>query len=121
MMCTWVAGLAAVGLFVEYIAGAFLFFTAGWANGWPLELTFQTVLSVGITGYVLLLVMTAAVGVGAIMALICIFLRIEEHLERLVYRRLLWFVLLFLCLAACVFWRVYVWVWDAFPEGYIIT
>ena len=121
LMCVWIAGLAAFGLFVEGIAGAFLFFTAGWANGWPLGLSFQTVLSVGITGYYLLLLMTAAVGVGAIVGLICILLRVEEKYESLVYRRLLWFALLFLCLGAFIFLCVYVSVWKAFPDGYIIT
>ncbi|MFI5456808.1 MAG: hypothetical protein ACHRXM_15280 [Isosphaerales bacterium] len=121
LMCIWVAGLATFGLFVENIVGWFLFFSPGWANGWPSGWSFQTVLSVGMTGYILLQLMTAAVGVGAIVGLICIFLRVEEEYESLVYRRWLWFAVVFLCLGACIFWRVYVWVWEAFPDGYIIT
>ena len=33
LMCIWVGGLAAFGLFVEVAVGWFLFFSPGWVNG----------------------------------------------------------------------------------------
>jgi hypothetical protein len=119
--CVWVAGLAAFGLFVETIVGFFLFFSPGWANGWPFGWRFQTILSVGMTGYLSLQLLTAAVGVGAIVGLICTGLRVEQEYASLIYRRWLWIAVIFLCLAAFIFWRVFVWNWEAFPDGYIIT
>jgi len=50
-----------------------------------------------------------------------LFLRVEEDYESLVYRRWLWFAVVSVCLGACILWRVYVWVWEAFPDGYMIT
>jgi hypothetical protein len=47
VMCIWIAGLAAFGLLVEVLLGWFLFFSPGWANGWPFGLSFETVVSVG--------------------------------------------------------------------------
>ena len=42
----------------------------GWANGFPGGFSFQAVLAVGMTAYFSLLLMTAAVGVGAVVGFI---------------------------------------------------
>jgi hypothetical protein len=102
-MCVWIAGLAAFGLFVENLVGWVLFFSPGWANGWPFGLSFHTVASIGLIGYLLLELTTAAVGVGAIVGLICIFLRVEEKYESLVYRNWRWIVIALLCLSVLLF------------------
>jgi len=121
LMCIWVAGAAVAALFVENILGWILFFSPGWANGWPYGWRFQTVLSVGITGHILIMLMTAAGGVGAIVGFICTLLRVRwEHVGR-DYRSWFWFAVVFLCLSAVIFWRVYLSVWEAFPNGYIIS
>jgi hypothetical protein len=99
-MYIWIAGLAAFGLLVESLVGQFLFFTHGWANGWPFGLSLETVLSVGVTGYVLLELITATTGVGATIGLICICLRVEEEYESLIYRRWPWVVFVLLCIAS---------------------
>ena len=52
LMCVWVAGMAVVALLIEHWLGWFLFFSPGW--GTCLCMCFQTVLSVGITGYIFL-------------------------------------------------------------------
>jgi hypothetical protein len=116
-----ITGLAVLILFVENILGFLLFFSPGWANGWPFGWRFQTILSVGMSGYVLLELTTVAVGLGAVVGLICGFLRVEEAYVRMVYRGRFWPAVLFMIIGTCIFWRVYVWVWDAFPDGYIIS
>jgi hypothetical protein len=120
LMCTWVAGAAVAALLVENILGWFLFFSPGWANGFPFGLSFQTVLSIGITGYILLMLMTAVTGVGAIVGFTCTLLRVGwERVGRGCIW--LWFVVVFLCLSAGIFLLVYLSVWEAFPDGYIIS
>jgi hypothetical protein len=103
LMCVWIAGLAAFGLFVENWIGWLLFFSPGWANGWPFGLSFHTVASIGIIVYILLELTTAAAGVGAIVGLICILLRVEEKYESLVQRNWLWIMIVLLCLSFLLF------------------
>ncbi len=102
-MCVWIAKLTAFGLFVENLVGWALFFSPGWANGWPFGLSFHTVASIGIIVYILLELTTAAAGVGAIVGLICILLRVEEKYESLVYRNWRWVVIVLLCLSVLLF------------------
>jgi hypothetical protein len=102
-MCIWMAGLAAFGLFVENSVGWFLFFSPGWANGWPFGLSFHTVASIGAIAYILLELTTAAIGVGAIVGLICVFLRVEEEYESLVCRNWPWIVISLMCLSVVLF------------------
>ena len=121
LQCVSAACAAAFFLFVETLVGWFLFFSPGWANGWPFGIRFQTVLTIGTTGYSLLMLVTAAVSVGAIVGLICTVLRIRwQHLGR-GYRPWLWFASIFLCVSVVIFWLVYLSVWENFPDGYIIT
>jgi hypothetical protein len=118
LMCVWVACAAGFLLIVEYISGWFLFFSPGWANGFPFGLSFQTVLSVGMTGYILLLLMTAATGIGATGALICTLLGFGWERVGRDYRIWFWFVVGLLLLSGVVYWYCYVWVWEQFPDGY---
>lgn len=97
LMCIWAALAAAAALFVENILGWLLFFSPGWANGWPGGLSFQTVLSVGMTGYILLMLMTAATLIGAILAFICTLLRIRWERLGQGYRSWFWITGVILC------------------------
>ena len=121
LLCIWVAGAAAAGLFVENLLGWLLFFSPGWANGWPNGWSFQTVLSIGMTAQILLMLLTAAAGIGAVVGFICTLLRVRwEHVGQN-NRSWLWFAVVVVCLTAGIFWLVHWWVWDAFPDGYDIT
>ena len=53
-------------LAVEICAGFGLGFNPGWANGWPFGLTIYSVWSTAMGALFCLLVLTVAVGVGAI-------------------------------------------------------
>lgn len=53
-------------LAVEMFMGFGLWFAPGWANGWPGGLSFHVVWSAGMAGIVFLLVVTAAVAMGAV-------------------------------------------------------
>jgi hypothetical protein len=121
LMCVWGAGLSVVALFVENMLGWFLFFSPGWANGFPFGLSFQAVLSIGMTIYFLLLIVTAVAGVGAIVALILICFQVEDECASWLSRKWRWFAVVFLCISAWIFWRAYVLVWQSFPDGYTIS
>jgi hypothetical protein len=117
-MCIWVALIAVLALFIENWLGWFLFFSPGWAND-AFGMRFQTVLSVGMTVYILLVLTTAAAGFAAIVGFICTLLRIEwEHVGR-DYRIWFWFAAMCLCLGAALFLCVYFYFWRMFPDGYI--
>jgi hypothetical protein len=51
--------------------GFSLFFAPGWANGWPGGLSIHTVWSSVMTAFLLLFLMTLAVGVGAAVGSLC--------------------------------------------------
>ncbi len=51
--------------------GFSLGFNPGWANGWPLGLTINSIWSVSMSVLFFLLLMTAAVGLGAIIGAAC--------------------------------------------------
>jgi hypothetical protein len=107
LMCIWVACAAVFFLFVENMLGWFLFFSPGWANGFPFGLSFHTVLSVGMTCQILLMLMTAAAAIAAIVGFICTLLGVEwEYLGR-GHRIWLWFAALILCISAGIFTVVY--------------
>ncbi len=71
------------------------------------------------TGHMLLMLVTAASGIGAIVGLICTLLGIRWEPVGRGYRIWFWFAVVFLCLGAGIFWWNYVWVWQEFPDGYI--
>ena len=65
---------------------------------------------------ILLMLMTAALGIGAIAALVCTLLGVGwEHVGR-DYRIWFWFVVGFLFLSAAVYWYCHAWVWKEFPR-----
>jgi hypothetical protein len=72
MALLWIAiaGIAADWLVCEVLLGWFLFFSPGWANGWPRPLTYQLVLATGLTVYRALQLITAAAGANALVGLI---------------------------------------------------
>jgi hypothetical protein len=121
LMCMWVAGIAVVGLVAENALGWFLFFSPGWANGWPFGIRFQAVLSVGLTIHILLMLTTAATGIGAVVGLICTLLGVEwEHVGR-GYRSWVWFLAVCLCISIVILLLVSMSVGKAFPHGYDVT
>lgn len=77
LMCILAAVVAAAALFIETVVGWFVFFSPGWANGWPTPWSFQIVLSIGLTSQTLVMLMTAALGFGAILGFICTLLGIR--------------------------------------------
>jgi hypothetical protein len=101
--------------------GWLLFFSPGWANGFPFGLSFQAVLSAGMTCQILLMLMTVAAAVAAIVGFTCTLLGVEwEYLGR-GHRIWLWFAALILCISAGIFTVVCVWVGKLFPDGYMIS
>jgi hypothetical protein len=121
LMCAWVACGAGFALFVENWLGWILFFSPRWANGFPFGLSFQTVLSAGITVYCLLVLLTAAAGVGAIAAFICTLLRVRRQHAGRGWRIWFWTALGFVFISACIFFYVYSMVRERFPDGYDVT
>lgn len=65
-----VAG-AILALGPELFLGFALAFSPGWANCWPLGLTVHTVWAAGMSVVFFLLLMTAAVGSGAVFGAVC--------------------------------------------------
>lgn len=66
-----IAGMALAGLCCEYALGWIMFFSPGWANDPLFGPNFHAVLATAMTGWVSLLLMTAAVGAGAIVGFLC--------------------------------------------------
>jgi hypothetical protein len=62
----------------EYIMSRLLFFSPGLWNGWPFGLSFQTVLSVAMTGWTSLMIMTALAAAGAIVGFLCALLGLGQ-------------------------------------------
>jgi hypothetical protein len=117
-----IAGMALVGLFWEYLFGFACFFSPGWANDPLFGPNFQAVLAAAITGWISLLLLTAAAGVGAVIGLLFALLRVGERHAGRVYRDWLWFaaaVVLFLSI--WIFRSVHDWVWKTFPNGHHVA
>jgi hypothetical protein len=106
-------------LVVEYVLGWFLFFSPGWANG--SLVSFQTALSIGMAVYLLVLLMTIGVVIGAVVALVCTLVGARWERVGRDYRIWFWVAVGFLLLSGAIYWRCYVWVWEKFPDGYVIT
>ena len=114
------AGFAVAMLFAEYIVTWFLFFSPGWANGWPLGMRFQTVISVALTGWISVILMTVSAGVGAVVGFICAMLGLGQKLGCRTYRMWLWISAgLILCLSIPLLGRIHAWIMEVFPNGYL--
>jgi hypothetical protein len=103
LLCVWVAGMSGVGLYFENALGWFLFFSPGWAEGWPYGIRANIVLSVGLTGFVLLELGTAAAGVAAVVGFICTLLRIEWQYAGQGRRVWYWFAGVLFCISIVTF------------------
>jgi hypothetical protein len=101
MACCWLVG--------EVLLGWFLFFSPGWANGWPPPFSYQLVLSTGVTIYSSIMLMTAAAGVGAIVGLILAVAGVSEERERQVY---VWWLCFAAVVVLCVGVFVFGWNWN---------
>jgi hypothetical protein len=124
MVVFWIAmaGMAGCWIIGELLLGFFLFFTVGWANGWPFGMSFQFVLSAVMTGYVSLMLMTAAVGVCAIILMFAATAGVSKERQHQLYIRWLCIAAtVVLCLSTVVFRGLYAWTWKEFPDGYIIS
>jgi hypothetical protein len=107
-------------LFAEYILTWFLFFSPGWANGWPFGMRFQTVLSVSLTGWISVIFMTLSAGVGAVVGFICALLGFGQKHGCRAYRVWLWISAgLILCLSIPSLGRIHAWTMEVFPNGYL--
>jgi hypothetical protein len=114
-----IAGMALMALAFEYGLGWCVFFSPGWANDPLFGPNFHAVLATVMTGWVSLLLMTAAAGAGAIIGFLCALLRVGEKHAGRVYRGWLWFAaVVILLLSIWIFRSFYGWVWESFPNGY---
>jgi hypothetical protein len=114
-----IAVVAIVILIFEYLLGWFIFFSPGWANGWPDSLSYQLKLSVGITGYDALMLITAAYAAGAIVGFVCALFRVGETRRFAFYIRWLWFAaFVILCLSIVRFPYFYNWIGPEPPNLY---
>jgi hypothetical protein len=114
-----IAGMGLAGLCCEYWLGWVMFFSPGWANDPLFGPNFHVVLATAMTGWVSLLLMTAAVGAGAIVGFLCALLGVGQRHGRRVYRGWLWFAAVVILLLSI--WRFrsfYAQVWEWFPDGY---
>jgi hypothetical protein len=117
-----VAFMVGASLVAGWAFAFVLFFSPGWANGWPFGLSFQLVLSVAMTCFMAHMLMAAAASVGALVEIGVALAGATEERQWQIYR---WW----LCLAALVivcasvwgFRQLYAWAWRQFPDGYVIT
>ena len=115
------AVFAVTVLFAEYILTWFFFFSPGWANGWPFGIRFHTVLSVALTGWISVILMTALAGVGAIVGFFWALLGLVQKPGSRTYRVWLWISGgLILCLSIPLLGRIHAWTIEVFPNGYLI-
>ena len=56
---------------MKYSSAASFGSRTGWANGWPLGLTLHVIWSAGIASLVFLMLLTLAIGLGALVGLVC--------------------------------------------------
>jgi hypothetical protein len=113
-------GFAVAMLFAEFIWTWFLFFSPGWANGWPFGIRFQTVISVALTGWISVILMTVSAGVGAVVGFICALLRLGQKHGSKAYDMWLWISAgLILCLSIPLFGSIYALIMEEFPSGYL--
>ena len=113
--------VAAACLAGEILFGCAWFFSPGWANGGPFGLSFQTVLSTALTGWISVMLMTAATTAGAIVGFFCAALEVGQRHARRVYHVWLWFAgVVILGLSIWVFLRLYSSIWKEFPNGYVV-
>jgi hypothetical protein len=113
-----IAGLAGFTLIAEWYFGAILFFAPGWANGWPWGLSFELVVSAGMTAYISLMLMTASTGAGAIIAHFeaSTGVRAEDQWQFFI-RWLCITSAVVVCLSSIVFLALCAWVAPNFPDG----
>ncbi len=111
--------MALVGLFWEYGLGWVIIFSPGWANDPLFGPNFHVVLAIAMTGWVSVLLMTAAAGAGAIVGFLCALLGFGQRHGGEVYRRWLWIAaVVILLLSIWIFRSFYAQVWKTFPDGY---
>jgi hypothetical protein len=116
------AGLAGACLAGEYVFGFAWFFSPGWANDPLFGPNFHAVLATGITGWIAVILMTAAAGVGAFVGCGCALLGFGERHGRRVYGGwLLFAAIVILFLSIWIFRRSYAQVLQDFPNGYHVA
>jgi hypothetical protein len=118
---TWTAivVLSATAFIFMAMTGFSLSFAPGWANGWPFGLTIQAVWSTGMAVVVFLLLMTAAVGVGAAVGALYAEPSSEGRRGRAVYAVwLLGCAIGALGMSVYTFTAIYDETWRMWPNGY---
>ncbi len=77
-------------------------------------------ISVALTGWISVILMTASAGVGAIVGFICALLGLGQKHGSRAYRMWLWFSGgLILCLSIPLLGRIHAWTMEVFPHGYL--
>jgi hypothetical protein len=124
MALEWIVTAFMVGgsLIAGWAFSFMLFFSPGWANGWPFGLSFQLVTSFAMTCVMSLMLMAAAAAVGALFEVVVALAGVTEERQWQVYRWWLWLAaVVVLCLSIWGFRKLYDWTWKQFPDGYVIT
>jgi hypothetical protein len=113
------AGSCLVG---EFVLGCAWFFSPGWANDPLFGPNFHAVLATAITGWIAVMLMTAAAGAGALVGSGCALLEVGERRGRRVYSGwLLFATVVILFLSIWIFRSFYAKVWRDFPDGYHVA
>jgi hypothetical protein len=66
-----IGGISLLALLIEAFTVFGLAFNPGWANGWPFGLTIDSVWSAGLSFWFFMILMTVAVGLGALSLAAC--------------------------------------------------
>jgi hypothetical protein len=77
LLWLFIAGVNIFALFWELVVSFSLFTTGGWANDWPLDISYEIALSTGCALYVALMLWTAATVAGSVLGCCCALFRLS--------------------------------------------
>jgi hypothetical protein len=108
-------------LVFEVYTGCGMSFNPGWANGWPFGMTIHAVFSTAMSGLSFLMLVTASVFAGSLIAACCATIGVGDR-----YIRLGFIALMICCTVAAAiltrlcFMEIYASTFKAWPNGYPI-
>jgi hypothetical protein len=111
--------LACLALGSEAVLSFPLFFSPGWANGWPGGLTIYRVWSTWLTITLFVMLMTIGLGAGALVSLLAwLFPSIRSHTGNVLGTWMVFWTVL--CVATCclAFKEIYASTLEMWPNGY---
>jgi hypothetical protein len=114
-----IAGRSLLALAGEVVISFPFAFNPGWANGWPLGLTIYSVWPAGMSFVFFLLLLTTAVGMGAVIGAACSYFGVDQRRGRSIF--VVWlacsFVLAFLA-SLWAFREIQASTLEMWPNGY---